>query len=92
MKRFHYSLQKILDLRHFQLKQAEMDLGKVNAQIAAVENKLKDIAAQRVRIAQEVDAAKDDTGLTVRHTRRASWRVRQYRVKDWKKIASCRCL
>ena len=63
MKRFHYSLQKILDLRHFQLKQAEMDLGKVNAQIAAVENKLKDIAAQRVRIAHEVDAAKDDMFL-----------------------------
>lgn len=40
-----------------------MDLGKVNAQIAAVENKLKDIAAQRVRIAHEVDAAKDDMFL-----------------------------
>lgn len=63
MKQFHYSLQKILDLRHFQLKQAEMDLGKVNAQIAAVEGKLKDIAAQRVRIAHEVDSAHDDMFL-----------------------------
>lgn len=60
MKRFKYSLQKILDLRHFQLKQAEMDLGRVNAQIAIVQNKLKDVANDRVRLARKVDEEKND--------------------------------
>ena len=44
MKKFSFSLQKILDLRNFELDQAQMELGKVNAQIANVNNQLKTVA------------------------------------------------
>ena len=57
MKKFRYSLQKILDLREFELKQAEMELGKVNAQIAQFQNQLKSIAEQRVSTQKEIDSS-----------------------------------
>ena len=59
MKRFRYSLQKILDLRSFQLKQAEIELGKVNSQIAAEHRQLQLIASQRVKIQSAMDASRD---------------------------------
>ena len=59
MKKFHYSLQKVLDLREFELKQAEMELGKVNAKIAQFQNQLKDIAMQRVSTQKEIDSSHD---------------------------------
>lgn len=59
MKKFRYSLQKILDLREFELKQAEMELGKVNAQIAQFQNQLKSIAEQRFSTQKEIDSSHD---------------------------------
>lgn len=59
MKKFQYSLQKILDLRGFELKQAEMELGKVNAQIAQYQNQLKAIANKRVNVQHEIDSSHD---------------------------------
>lgn len=59
MKRFKYSLQKILDLRAFQLKQAEIELGKVNAQIAAIDSQLKEIAQEKITIEKNMDATHD---------------------------------
>ena len=59
MKKFHYSLQKILDLREFELKQAEMELGKVNAQIAHFQNQLKTIAEQKFLAQKEMDSSQD---------------------------------
>ncbi|MCR5764196.1 MAG: flagellar export protein FliJ [Treponema sp.] len=59
MKKFHYSLQKILDLRDFELKQAEMELGKVNAKIAQFQNQLKMIAEQKFSAQREMDASND---------------------------------
>ena len=59
MKKFHYSLQKILDLRGFELKQAEMELGKVNAQIAHFQNQLKTIAEQKFSAQKEMDSSHD---------------------------------
>ncbi|MBR1912642.1 MAG: flagellar export protein FliJ, partial [Treponema sp.] len=59
MKKFHYSLQKILDLREFELKQAEMELGKVNAQIAHFQNQLKTIASKRLLAQNAIDSSHD---------------------------------
>ena len=43
MKKFEFSMDKILDLRRFEQKQAEGELGKINSQIAALQNQLKEI-------------------------------------------------
>ena len=59
MKKFSFSLQKILDLRNFELDQAQMELGKVNAQIANVNNQLKTIAAKKVNATKEADLLND---------------------------------
>ncbi len=59
MKRFRYSLQKILDLRSFQLKQAEIELGKVNSKIAAEHRQLQMIASQRLKVQGDMDASSD---------------------------------
>ncbi|MBR4004787.1 MAG: flagellar export protein FliJ [Treponema sp.] len=59
MKKFSFSLQKILDLRNFELDQAQMELGKVNAQIANVNNQLKTIAAKKVHATKEADSLND---------------------------------
>ena len=59
MKKFSFSLQKILDLRNFELDQAQMELGKVNAQIANVNNQLKTIAAKKVNATKEADSLND---------------------------------
>ncbi len=67
MKRFRYSLQKILDLRSFQLKQAEIELGKINSQIAAEHRQLKLIASQRVKIQAAMDASSDITSFANGH-------------------------
>ena len=59
MKKFSYSLQKILDLRNFELDQAQMELGKVNAQIANVNNQLKAVAAQKFNATKTADSSND---------------------------------
>ena len=59
MKKFSYSLQKILDLRNFELDQAQMELGRVNAQIAHVNNQLKAVAAQKFNATKAADSTND---------------------------------
>ncbi len=59
MKKFSYSLQKILDLRNFELDQAQMELGKVNAQIASVNKQLKSVAAQKFQATRQADELND---------------------------------
>ena len=59
MKKFSYSLQKILDLRNFELDQAQMELGKVNAQIANVNNQLKAVATQKFNATKAADSSND---------------------------------
>ncbi len=46
-------MQKILDLREFEQQQAEVELGKVNAQISVFQNQLKEIAQKRFRAKSE---------------------------------------
>lgn len=59
MKKFVFSMQKILDLRNFELDQAELDLGKVNAEIARVNAALKQIAQDRVDYGRMADDSHD---------------------------------
>lgn len=59
MKKFVFSMQKILDLRNFELDQAELDLGKVNAEIARVNSALKQIAQDRVDYGRMADDSHD---------------------------------
>ena len=59
MKKFNYSMQKILDLRNFELDQAEVDLGKTNAEIAVQNNTLKAIAEQKVSVSRRTDSSTD---------------------------------
>ncbi len=53
MKRFSFSMQKILNLRLFEQKQAELELGKANAEIARIQNQLKAIAEKRIRLSKQ---------------------------------------
>ena len=59
MKAFSFSMQKILDFREFQEKQAELELGKANAEVARIQNELNAVAQQRVNVTKEVDGSND---------------------------------
>lgn len=56
-------MQKILDLRNFEQDQAELELGKANAEIARIQNELDAIAASRVSVTRSTDAVADDFNL-----------------------------
>lgn len=53
MKRFSFSLQKLLDLRSFKEKQAELELGKAIAARDAISLELESVAKKRVTAAFE---------------------------------------
>ncbi len=59
MKKFAFSMEKILELRRFEQSQAELELGKVNAEIAKNQNQLKEIAAKRVSITKSFNTNAD---------------------------------
>lgn len=63
MKKFVFSMQKILDLRAFEQSQAELELGKANAEIARIQNELNAIAASRVSVTKSTDAVSGDFSL-----------------------------
>lgn len=50
MKKFTFSLQKILDIREFEEKQAQIELGKAVAETNRIRMELERIAAERVRV------------------------------------------
>ena len=61
MKRFNFSLQKVLDFREFEKKQAEAELGKAVAEETKIKDNLDTRSyAENVRAADE---AKDITGM-----------------------------
>ncbi len=49
MKRFEYSLQKILDFREFTENQAEMDLARALSELERIAAELRETAEERVR-------------------------------------------
>lgn len=59
MKKFQFSMQKILDLRKFEQQQAEAELGKANAEVARIQRELDSIAQKRVATIKTFDTETD---------------------------------
>lgn len=52
-------MQKILDLRIFEKRQAEMELGKANAEVARIQGELESIAKRKVSTIKNFDTNTD---------------------------------
>lgn len=63
MKRFDFSLQKVLDFREFEKKQAESELGKAVAEETKIQNTLDMIAASHAQSVKTADSTKDVAGM-----------------------------
>ena len=63
MKRFAFPLQKVLDFRLFEKKQAEAELGRAVAEETRIEDTLEMIARARAQSVSAADAAKDVAGM-----------------------------
>lgn len=63
MKRFEFSLQKVLDFREFEKKQAEAELGKAVAEETKIQNTLEMIAEQHASSVKIADSTKDLAGM-----------------------------
>ena len=59
MKKFAFSMQKILDLRIFEQRQAEIELGKANAEVARIQGELDSIAKRKVSTIKNFDTNTD---------------------------------
>ncbi|HAZ95908.1 flagellar export protein FliJ [uncultured Treponema sp.] len=59
MKKFSFSMQKILDLRIFEQRQAEIELGKANAEVARIQGELDSIAKRKVSTIKNFDTNTD---------------------------------
>lgn len=59
MKKFSFSMQKILDLREFEQQQAEAELGKANAEVARLQRELDSIARKRAATIKAFDTGTD---------------------------------
>ena len=63
MRRFDFSLQKVLDFRDFERKQAEAELGKAVAEETRIQNTLDLIAQAHVANVRSADSAGDISGM-----------------------------
>ena len=63
MKRFDFSLQKVLDFREFEKKQAEAELGKAVAEETKIQDTLNLIAQAHATSVQTADSTKDVSGM-----------------------------
>nr|MBP3281870.1 flagellar export protein FliJ [Treponema sp.] len=63
MKKFNFSLQKILDYREFEKQQAQTELGKAVAVETKIQNTLDMIAESRAKSVLEADKMKDLNSL-----------------------------
>ena len=63
MKRFNFSLQKVLDYREFEKKQAEAELGKAVAEETKIQNTLDLIAEAHANSVKTADVTKDVSGM-----------------------------
>jgi flagellar FliJ protein len=53
VKRFSFSLEKVLELRNYREEETEIALGKAVGELTAIENQLKEIAVQRYKAGEE---------------------------------------
>lgn len=63
MKKFNFTLQKVLDLREFQKSQAQSELGKAVAEENRIQSTMNMIAEARVNSIHEADKMKDIKSL-----------------------------
>lgn len=56
MAKFVFSLQKVLDLREFEKRQAEVEMGKANAEVNRIQQKLETIASQKLNVTRSLDS------------------------------------
>lgn len=63
MKRFNFSLQKVLDFREFEKKQAEAELGKAVAEETKIQDTLNMIAESHAQSVKTADSTKDVAGM-----------------------------
>ena len=63
MKKFNFSLQKILDYREFEKQQAQTELGKAVAVETKIQNTLDMIAESRAKSVLEADKMRDLNSL-----------------------------
>ena len=59
MKKFVFSMEKILNLREFEQKQAEAELGKANAEVARINSQLEEIARLKIAANKSVAGSGD---------------------------------
>jgi flagellar FliJ protein len=53
MKRFHFSLEKVLELKAYREQEAEVELGRAIGALSQIENRIKTVAEDRYRAAAE---------------------------------------
>jgi len=53
VRRFRFDLEKVLELRSFREREAEMELGRSVGELAVIEQKIMNIATERITIAAE---------------------------------------
>ncbi|GHT57672.1 hypothetical protein FACS1894109_10340 [Spirochaetia bacterium] len=53
MKRFRFSLEKVLDLRKHREQEAEIELGRAIGELTEIENKIKALAVEKTKAAKE---------------------------------------
>jgi flagellar FliJ protein len=63
MKAFDFSLEKILEVREFNERQSEIELGNAISETNRIQHKLKDIAKQKVEVSQNRYAKPDIQSL-----------------------------
>ena len=53
MKRFHFQLQKVLELRKYREEEAKVELGRAIGVLSAIESRIKEAAEKRCHAARE---------------------------------------
>ncbi|MDR2181803.1 MAG: flagellar export protein FliJ [Treponema sp.] len=62
MKAFHFKLQKLLDLRRYREQETETALGRAMGELAAIDERIKKIAREKIAAAGERFAAGQGVG------------------------------
>jgi flagellar FliJ protein len=53
VRRFSFSLEKVLELREYREQETEIALGRAVGELTGIENQLKELAAQRLKAGEE---------------------------------------
>jgi flagellar FliJ protein len=53
VKRFHFDLEKVLELRLYREQETEIELGRAIGALTAIENRIADLARERIKAGEE---------------------------------------